>query len=611
MSKNSITTDSAGELVSPQTTDEWREWVSASATRNFMLRNPLVDWLDLYGEEAGFTRDTEIEGYDASIDFTQFIMGQGNAFEAAVVRHLETLQPLLVIGSGHEDVQDLRKAEETFEALQAGQPVLHQAVLRDPDSKTYGAPDFLIRSDVLNQLIPGTLTGEEAATPAPDLGDHPWHYVVVDAKVTTLQILGNGGVANSGSKPAYKAQLYVYNRALGRLQGYLPKRSFLLGRGWEQGSGEKKQRGTSAMEKLGPVPQDQEVGGRPLGDWAELGAAWVRRVRIEGSNWRALPEPSNSELWPNMGETSDFPWHAAKSRIADELSDLTLLWQVSADKRDRAQLAGIRSWRDRRATSAALGVTGERQGPTLQAMLDVNQADDGPVVQPQRITAARDEWIETPPLEFYVDFETVSDLADDFSALPERGGQPLIFMIGCGHVENEEWVFESFVTDDLTEPQEARIIDAWFAHMSEVTERIGGKTDPPVFHWSSAEVSFLESAYNAAKRRQARDDWPTPHWFDFLTRVARQEPLVVRGSLRFGLKSVAKAMHAHGLIETSWEDSPIDGLGAMVGAWSCAEQAARQGGTLMDVPLMREIARYNEVDCKVMMEIVRYLRSSH
>ena len=29
------------------------------------------------------------------------------------------------------------------------------------------------------------------------------------------------------------------------------------------------------------------------------------------------------------------------------------------------------------------------------------------------------------------------------------------------------------------------------------------------------------------------------------------------------------------------------------------------------LPLMDEISDYNEVDCKVMMEIVRYLRTNH
>ena len=50
----------------------------------------------------------------------------------------------------------------------------------------------------------------------------------------------------------------------------------------------------------------------------------------------------------------------------------------------------------------------------------------------------------------------------------------------------------------------------------------------------------------------------------------------------------------------------------MVGAWWC-QDAVAQGRAirLMDVDLMKEIRDYNEVDCKAMMEIVRYLRESH
>ena len=91
----------------------------------------------------------------------------------------------------------------------------------------------------------------------------------------------------------------------------------------------------------------------------------------------------------------------------------------------------------------------------------------------------------------------------------------------------------------------------------------------------------------------------------------RQEPVVVRGALRFGLKAVANAMHAQGFVETNWANSPVDGLGAMVGAWRCDDEARRSGVTMISLPLMDEIARYNEVDCKVMMEIIRYLRVNH
>lgn len=49
--------------------------------------------------------------------------------------------------------------------------------------------------------------------------------------------------------------------------------------------------------------------------------------------------------------------------------------------------------------------------------------------------------------------------------------------------------------------------------------------------------------------------------------------MVVRGAFQFVLKSVAKAMHTLGFIETNWKAGPTDGLGAMVGAWSCEAEA--------------------------------------
>jgi len=56
-----------------------QEWVSAAATRNYMARNPLVDWLNLYGQVNGFKQDDELPGYDPRTDFTNFILSQGVA----------------------------------------------------------------------------------------------------------------------------------------------------------------------------------------------------------------------------------------------------------------------------------------------------------------------------------------------------------------------------------------------------------------------------------------------------------------------------------------------------------------------------------------------------
>lgn len=85
----------------------------------------------------------------------------------------------------------------------------------------------------------------------------------------------------------------------------------------------------------------------------------------------------------------------------------------------------------------------------------------------------------------------------------------------------------------------------------------------------------------------------------------------MRGAMGFGLKPVAKALHAHGCIETIWDDGPVDGMGAMVGAWWCHDEALRLGCSMRELELMKEIAAYNEVDCRVMQEAVEYFRERH
>jgi len=628
-----LSQDDGTPILAPASPDEWRSWVSAGRTRNWMLSDPLLDWLYLYGKSHGYRPDKELDGYERNLDFLAFLFERGQAFEAGILQLLQQRADVVLIAPDYQDITKLEKAKETFAAMQQGVHILCQAVLWDAQNLTYGAPDFLIRSDVLHALFPASVSEQDAQQSAPDLGSVGWHYCVVDTKFTTVHLDAKGMLANTGSAPAYKAQLYVYNRMLGRLQGFEPSASYLLGRGWQQG----KARGSNALERLGPIPQQGTVArGFSIASAVEEALHWVRRVRTEGQNWRVLPTPSVPELHPNMsnvddggmmidigsaerepgmGEDDDTEqWVSVKKRLADQLKELTQLWQVGAGNRNAAHERGLFRWDDPQVTPEAVGVTGNTQAPVLEQMLTVNQpAYAGPPVLPARIEKTRGEWQETPGVEFYVDFEFCSDLNDDCSALPEKGGQPLIFLIGCGHVEDGAWQFTSWCTHTLSEEEELRIIRAWVAHMFAVRDRLDPQnSQPQIFHWSHAEPTALENAHNSARTRHGeRADWPKLGWYDFLQNVMRAEPVVVRGALGFGLKAVANAMRAHGLIETDWADSPVDGLGAMVGAWRCDAEARQKGVSMSELALMQEIARYNEVDCKVMMEIVRYLRERH
>ncbi|MXZ91458.1 MAG: hypothetical protein F4Z05_08285 [Chloroflexi bacterium] len=629
--------DDGSAVAVPESRDDWQQWVSAGRTRNWMLKDPLIDWLQAHGANHGYRPERETNRYDKNLDFLEFIFEQGRKFEEGVLRLLrERYEVVTVAEDTRRDTRRLEKAEATFAAMQQGAPVIYQGVLWDAENRNYGSPDFLVRSDALRELFPDDISESDAAVSAPDLGADGWHYRVVDTKFTTLHFNASGAGLTDSSYPAYKAQLYIYNRMLGRLQGYLPPQSHLLGRGWQYRSRGVDYRGDSALERLAPIEQDGNVAaGVSIASAVEDALTWVRRVRTEGADWEIVPTPSMPELYPNMSNSDDgdmmmaseqaepedesaddgaeLHWQSVKKWLADELKELTALWRVGIAGRERAHDAGIYRWDDPQITAEMVITRGAgTYGPVLEQLLAVN-VDDGPLILPARIEQTRDEWHETAGLEFFVDFEFCSDLNDDFTNLPEKGGQPLIFMIGCGHLENGEWRFRSFITDRLCEGEELRIIREWVAYMESVRAGLDpGNPAPRIFHWSPAEVSALDTGYNSARARHGEQgDWPELNWFDFWRSVMQKEPITVKSAFGFGLKAVTTAMRSHGWIETDWADSPVDGLGAMVGAWRCDAEAREKGVSMATRPLMADIAAYNQVDCKAMMEIVRYLRRHH
>jgi hypothetical protein len=102
----------------------------------------------------------------------------------------------------------------------------------------------------------------------------------VDVKFTTLDLLAGGDLGNGGSQPAYKIQLFLYHRALARIQGTGRTTSYLLGRGWRQTIEGDERRGANAFERLGPFPADGALarGAEPERIAGEA-CAWIRRVR--------------------------------------------------------------------------------------------------------------------------------------------------------------------------------------------------------------------------------------------------------------------------------------------------------------------------------------------
>lgn len=605
--RDAITHAEDGRLEAPTHPADWQTWVAATETRHWCLDDPLLDWFKLYGEAKGFESDDELSTYDEQLDFRAYLLRQSAGFEAAVMNQISDVESIIAV-TDEQGARSLAAAERTWEAMTRGEPVIYQGVLRDPDRRLYGRPDLLIRSDALERLVPGIYGDDPAAMrPAPAFPDAPWHYRVVDIKFTTLHLAVNG-LVTSQHLP-YLVQVWIYNQALGRLQGYVPESSYLLGRGWICGSAE-------CLERVGRVDHNEVVAlrGQYPDELVTEATSWIRRVRSDGLNWDALPEPTNVNLYPNMKQEEDYPWHAAKRRVADEIHELTLIWGVGPRHRAKALAEGFKRWSDPGLRAAWFGMKGSRQERIVDAILDANRSIETPAIFPSYIVADQESWRQQAALEVFVDIETLPNIADDFEDLPTRSGGPVIFLIGCGHWSEGQWNYRAFCIGGLDPSAEARLIGSWIDYLRGLAKARGLRSVAEIrlFHWSAAEPTFLATANASAKVRHGDLGWPELSWYDLLSRVVRAEPVTVRGAFGFGLKEVVRAMHRQGLIRDPWsEGAALDGLAASMGGLSCAMEATRAGRPMADLPLMRQITAYNEADCRAVMDVLQYLRAHH
>ena len=131
------------------------DWVSATKTRNYINQDPILDWFELYGDKNGFQRDTAAPKYDANIDFVQLLFRKGNEFEKVVVEYLMKKFPsdkFVTVAQNYKDSRDAKKQDETLQHMKNGVPFILQGVLRNPDNKTYGMPDIMVRSDYISKI---------------------------------------------------------------------------------------------------------------------------------------------------------------------------------------------------------------------------------------------------------------------------------------------------------------------------------------------------------------------------------------------------------------------------------------------------------------------------
>jgi hypothetical protein len=596
------------------------DWISATKTKNYLLKDPVLDWLEKYYMGYGFgdnsiskekiKKDKEQINKEFSI-LENTLFKKGNEFEKLIYKELENRvgkrNCIDVITSYKECCYD--KMKDTIKYMELGIPIIKQAVLYNDSNKTYGIADFLIRSDYINELFDDEI--QHINDDEVNIGckfSTKYHYRVVDIKWSQLQLCSDGfKILNTDRFPAYKGQLAIYNLALGKIQNYVPHTAYILGKSYRFEFQSDKYYGESSFNRLGHILFD-DFDNKYI-ELTKNAIDWYRDMLSNGCKWN-LVNSYRPELCPNMCNNNDAPYTNIKHELAKKKFEITSIWKVGIKNRETAFSNNIFKWNDEKCTSKTLGLS-KNTSVIVDNILDVNRSKEI-LYSPEKIKSELYNWRdEKKYFDFYIDFETINDVfyKDDVN-IRNNYNENYIFMVGVGYVDfNKNWVFKEFHLDKLNPQEEVQMIKNFQNYVMEIFEQNKKLSTSKMrfFHWSQAETIFLEKFND--KNNNIIGNFINNIEFADLYKIFITEPITINGAVTFKLKDISNALADLGLIQSNWKKLDIsNGLTAMLDGCTYYKFVEKNIPTKEMTDLFQQIINYNEIDCKVMSEIVNWMR---
>ena len=526
------------------------------------------------------------------------------------------------------------KKKETLLWMQQGIPVIFQAVLMNEKNYTYGIADIIIRTDYINELIKKKIYTDNSS--------NSYHYVVIDVKWTTLELCCNGEyIRNSGWIPAYKAQLAVYNAALGQMQGYTPNHAYIMAKSWHVNSKANEEHGYSCFDRLGIIDYTSDFDNKYI-EMTKKAIQWYHKISMIGSLWSyGISKPDIPELYPNMCNVNNGIYGPIKNKVAKSLEEITQVWYVNSTQRDIAHSKNVFRISDPLCTSETLGIKQSDRSDIIDNMLEINRSDIK--IKPSVISHKHfKNMLNGNRFHYYVDFEVLGGVfrsnIEDIDVRNTKKNDDMTFIIGIvfhkendiqtkdilkkldtssgiQHTENNLWEFISFYAKKEEVSEEMLVFTNFINFIKlrsvEINKILKFDIDPQLIHWSPAEPAFMNSARSRYKCNENLSNLFTYfedncRWVD-LYKYFVKIPIIIKGCMNFKLKVVVKAMKEHGFINTEWPDNGIEGgLQAMLTAINVYKKNKVEDIITSDE--FKNIVKYNEIDCKAMFDIVNYLK---
>jgi hypothetical protein len=578
-----------------------KKFISASKLKNYILDDTICDWFDEYGKQ-NINNKKDINQQKNNL--CQILFDNGNKFEEYIIKKISKKIHYVKVAHNNQDSLNFTKFLETVSHMNNGVPLIYQGVLHNNLNNTFGMPDIIIRSDYLNLLTNTNIIDKnELSINANLITNKGWHYRIIDIKNITVYMGKNGEYILNNNKLTkfYKSQLYLYNYALGIIQGYIPPSSYILGKKYVNKSQNIKYNWDENIGKINFLTNDKYIK-----DLHNKAISWIKLLRKNGENWD-INNPHIIELLPNMNNKYDSKWYNEKHQLLKNNCDITELWMCNNKNKLQSINNNIKSWRNQKCSPKELGISSQSKYYNhLDLIIKMNQNEQlfqqsfdnnikNKLIYPNIINNNINNWKLHTDNDIYIDFECINKNFLNYSNNMKTTN--ILFMIGVWYKNNDEWNYKNFVMSSLSEENEKINIINFLNFLNNFK-------NIKLFHWGNYEKRIL------SEKCLYYDIKNMDYEFIDILKIFKNEPIVIRGSLNFSLKSVANAFYNNKFISIIWDKkNPI----------SNGETSLIYSNKLYDISttniqknkILSDITEYNNIDCRVMFEIINHLRKYH
>ena len=439
-----------------------------SNLRNYFLKDTLLDYLNMYVDPSLKDVSTFPEA-----DFTKLMFDLGNEYESNIVAKLISLCNKLDLTYYQVDRNSKETPySQTKTAFQLRVDIIFQPFLKDWSTNIAGYPDIIISKHAYKKLF------HENLITVDKFSDQS--YFVIDVKYSTLT------AQETDYQRFIRAQVKIYNTLLTTVLNGLkiltkpsPTVAFILGKG----DGE--------LGKLTMLQLDDNQLNKDIYDAIQ----WVNKVRKEGKNWDInSQQPFDrqtqtvlKELFPNMGNKYDYPWHSYKTVLAERFKDISYVWGIGTKTRTTLRENDVIDFEDTMLNDELANIINTDTQKYKNISQIVSNLLDSPL-------EGREEYsLKNIDKRKFIYF----DIEGCYEFKMFEKGRQYITMIGFGqyiHKNNKKmdletnWVQKTFFIDKLVQQDEEKMITDAINYLK--IEQVDSEII--LLHYTSAENQFLK-----------------------------------------------------------------------------------------------------------------------